>query len=263
MKKIEKKHPLAIRWFHWVNFPVFGIMIWRGLLIYWANNVYKIGFGSKTLIKFFPEPFFQTLKLNKHLAEGMAYHFFFMWLFFLNGIAYVLYTIISGEWRYLVPNRYSFKEAWQVLLHDLHIRKSKPPQGKYNAAQRVAYTAIIVMGIGSVLTGLAIYKPVQLGWLTAMFGGYKMSRILHFALTIGYVLFFLIHIAQVIIAGWNNFQAMVTGFEVIRIKDEPIAEPIVVQELPIEELITESIESSEELSIEESPQEPVTEEPLK
>jgi thiosulfate reductase cytochrome b subunit len=263
MKKIVKKHPLAIRWFHWINFPVLGIMIWSGLLIYWANDVYKVGFGDKTLIKFFPQSFYQTLDLKKHLAEGMAYHFFFMWLFFLNGIAYILYTIFSGEWRYLVPNRYSFKEAWKVLLHDLHIRKAKPPQGKYNAAQRIAYSAIIIMGIGSVLTGLAIYKPVQLGWLTAMFGGYKMSRIIHFALTIGYVLFFLIHIIQVIIAGWNNFQAMVTGFEVARIKEEPVVEPTVMQELPIKEPVTEPIVVGEELPTEKPSGEPVIEEPLK
>jgi len=227
MKKIVKKHPLAIRWFHWVNFPVLGVMIWSGLLIYWANGVYKIGFGSKTLIKFFPKSFYETLNLKFHLAEGMAYHFLCMWLFFLNGIAYVLYTIFSGEWRYLAPDRHSFKEAWQVLLHDLHISKYKPPQEKYNAAQRVAYSAIIVMGIGSILTGLAIYKPVQLGWLTAIFGGYKMSRIIHFALTIGYVLFFLIHIIQVIIAGWNNFRAMITGFEVVKTKDETIGEEVI------------------------------------
>ncbi|MEO7924660.1 MAG: cytochrome b/b6 domain-containing protein [Chitinophagaceae bacterium] len=224
MKKIVQKHPLAIRWFHWINFPVLAIMIWSGLLIYWANDVYRIGFGSTTLLKFFPNSFYQALKIPFRLSEGMAYHFVFMWLFFLNGIAYVLYTAISGEWRLLVPNRYSFKEAWQVLLHDLRIRKTKPAQGKYNAAQRVAYSAIIVMGIGSILTGLAIYKPVQLEWLCFVFGGYKMARIIHFALTIGYVLFFLIHIIQVILAGWNNFRAMVTGFEVKKIEDEPVEE---------------------------------------
>ena len=152
----------------------------------------------------------------------MAYHFVFMWLFFLNGILYVLYTIFSGEWKDLLPNKRSWKEAWLVLLHDLHIRKTKPLQGKYNAAQRIAYSAIIVMGIGSILTGLAIYKPIQLGWLTAIFGGYKMSRILHFALTIGYALFFVIHIVQVIIAGWNNFRAMVTGFEVEKVVEEVV-----------------------------------------
>jgi thiosulfate reductase cytochrome b subunit len=224
MKKIVNKHPLAIRWFHWINFPVLAVMIWSGLLIYWANDVYKIGFGSTTLLKFFPDSFYKAFKIPYRLSEGMAYHFLFMWLFFLNGIAYVLYTIISGEWRLLAPNRHSFKEAWQVLLHDLRIRKTKPAQGKYNAAQRIAYTAIIIMGIGSILTGLAIYKPIQLEWLCTLLGGYKMARILHFALTIGYVLFFLIHIIQVIMAGWNNFRAMVTGFEVERIKEEPVIE---------------------------------------
>lgn len=221
MKKIVKKHPLAIRWFHWVNFPVLAIMIWSGLLIYWANDVYKIGFNNITLLKFFPNSFYEALNIPFRLSEGMAYHFVFMWLFFLNGIAYVLYTAISGEWRLLMPNRKSFKEAWQVLLHDLRIRKTAPPvTGKYNAAQRIAYTAIIFMGIGSILTGLAIYKPVQLGWLCAILGGYKFARILHFALTIGYVLFFLVHIFQVIMAGWNNFRAMITGFEVKKTKEE-------------------------------------------
>ena len=225
MKKIVTKHPLAIRWFHWVNFPVLAIMIWSGLLIYWGNDVYKIGFGSTTLLKFFPENFYQALNIPARLSEGMAYHFVFMWLFFINGFAYVLYTAISGEWRYLLPNRHSFKEAWQVLLHDLHIRKTAPAiRGKYNAAQRIAYSAIIVMGIGSILTGLAIYKPVQLGWLCAMMGGYKMARILHFALTIGYVLFFLVHVIQVIIAGWNNFRAMITGFEVHKMKEDTTTE---------------------------------------
>jgi thiosulfate reductase cytochrome b subunit len=134
----------------------------------------------------------------------------------VNGIVYVAYTIFSGEWRYLVPNRRSFREAWQVLLHDLHIRKYQPPQLKYNAAQRIAYTLIILMGIGSVWTGLAIYKPVQFWWMAWMCGGYEAARVEHFILTIGYVVFFLIHIVQVIITGWNNFQAMISGLEVIK-----------------------------------------------
>lgn len=220
MKKIVRKHPLAIRWFHWLNFPILGVMIWSGLLIYWANDVYRLGFGNYTLLKFFPDSFYTALHMKYRLAEGMAYHFVFMWLFFLNGLAYVIYTLVSGQWRLLVPNRHSFREAWQVLLHDLFLRKSAPPYRKYNGAQRIAYSAIIIMGIGSVLTGLAIYKPVQLGWLCAMFGGYTSARVIHFILTIGYVLFFVIHLLQVLRAGWNNFQAMVTGFELKREKTE-------------------------------------------
>jgi thiosulfate reductase cytochrome b subunit len=216
MKKMVKKHPLWMRWFHWINFPILIVMTWSGLLIYWANDIYKLGWGNTTVLKFFPQSFYDALHLNYKLAEGMAFHFVFMWLFFVNGFFYVMYTIISGEWRELVPNRHSFKEAWLVVLHDLHLRKTAPPQKKYNAAQKIAYTAIIVMGFGSILTGLAIYKPVQLWWLCDLMGGYVFARILHFALTIGYSLFFLVHIVQVILAGWNNFQSVVTGFEVVK-----------------------------------------------
>jgi thiosulfate reductase cytochrome b subunit len=215
MKHLVKKHPLAIRWFHWINFPVLTLMIWSGFLIYWANGVYRIGFGDTTLVRFFPQKFYELLNIPQRLGEGMAWHFFFMWLFFINGFAYVLYTALSGEWRQLLPGKNSFKEAWQVLLHDLKLRKDAPSQLKYNGAQKIAYTAIIVMGLGSVLTGLAIYKPVQFGWLCALCGGYEFARIIHFALTIGYCLFFIIHIAQVIRAGWRNFQSIVTGFETV------------------------------------------------
>lgn len=216
MKTILYKHPLAIRWFHWVNFPVLTCMIWSGLLIYWANGVYKISWGNKVLVKFFPTGFYKALNVPFHLAEGMSWHFAFMWLFTINGLLYILFTVFSGQWRFLLPNKKSFKEAWLVLLHDLHIRKYKAPQIKYNAAQRIAYTAIIFMGIGSLITGLAIYKPVQFHFFTWLCGGYAAARLEHFILTLGYVLFFLIHIAQVAKTGWNNFQAMITGFEVIK-----------------------------------------------
>jgi thiosulfate reductase cytochrome b subunit len=115
MKKIIQKHPLAIRWFHWINFPVLAVMIWSGLMIYWANSVYKIRVGNTIIINFFPQGFYKTLNLNAHLAKGMSFHFAFAWLFIINGILYVAYTILSGEWRFLLPNKRSFKEAWQVL----------------------------------------------------------------------------------------------------------------------------------------------------
>ena len=153
-----------------------------------------------------------------------------MWFFTINGVVYILYTIFSGEWRQLVPKRNSFKEAWQVILHDLHIRKMAPPQNKYNAAQRIAYTAIIIMGFGSLITGLAIYKPVQFNTLTWLCGGYHAARIEHFVLTIGYVLFFLIHVVQVVLAGWRNFQSAITGFEVANDQPKQIIKPVVSDE---------------------------------
>jgi thiosulfate reductase cytochrome b subunit len=232
MKVIKEKHPLAMRWTHWVNFPILTIMIWSGMLIYWANDVYSITLFGHNFFTFFPQGFYHFFRIQKRLSEGMAFHFFFMWAFALNGLVYVLYTIISGEWRELVPQKKSFKEAWLVLLHDLHIRKMAPPQKKYNAAQRIAYTAIIVMGFGSLITGLAIYKPVQFYYLVWLCGGYHVARIIHFVLTLGYVFFFLIHIVQVILAGWNNFRSVISGFEVI---NKPDPKPIVETPTPTDE----------------------------
>jgi thiosulfate reductase cytochrome b subunit len=219
MKRLQPKHPRAIRWFHWINVPLLVLMIWSGLLIYWANDVYRLGWGDATLLHFFPDWFYDALHLDHRLAEGMAWHFFCMWFFACNGLLYVLYTLLSGEWRYLLPNWRSFQEAWQVLLHDLHLSKVEPPRRKFNGAQQIAYTTVIAMGAGSLLTGLAIYKPVQFAWLTTLLGGYEMARWEHFWLTVGYVLFFLIHLAQVIRAGWNNFRAMVTGYEIVAIEE--------------------------------------------
>ncbi len=112
-------------------------------------------------------------------------------------------------------SRTAFRDAWHVFLLDLHLRKQRPPQQKYNAAQQIAYTAIVLMGFGSLVTGLAIYKPTQVGWLTFVCGGYAAARLIHFMLTLGYVAFFLVHIQQVVLAGWNNFRSMVIGYELV------------------------------------------------
>ena len=215
MKRLEKKHPLAIRWFHWINFPVLMVMIWSGLLIYWANSVYRIGLGNVTVFKFFPQAFFSKLSLEYRLAEGLAWHFLFMWIFIVNGILYILYTAFSGEWRHLLPNKNTLREALQVVLYDLRLSKKEPPRRKFNGAQQIAYTGVVLMGAGSLLTGLAIYKPVQFSILTTLLGGYPVARFVHFWLTVGYCLFFLVHIVQVMRAGWNNFRAMVTGYELV------------------------------------------------
>jgi thiosulfate reductase cytochrome b subunit len=215
LKQIEPKHSAAIRWFHWVNFPLISIMIWSGMLIYWANDVYTVGWGDTTIIHFFPQGFYDALGFGHRLSEGMAWHFLFMWLFAINGVCYVLYTAISGEWRELVPNRHTLREALEVVLHDLHLSKKPLLRQKFNGAQKITYCTIILMGLGSLITGVAIWKSVQFGWLTAMLGGYAAARVEHFLLTLGYVAFFVVHISQVIRAGWNNFRSMVTGFEVV------------------------------------------------
>lgn len=214
-KQLEQKHPLTVRWLHWINFPLLTMMIWSGLLIYWANPVYGIRLFGYELFKFFPLWFYDYLGIPFRLAEGLQLHFFFMWLFAVNGVIYVVYTIVSGEWRAIVPVPASLKRGPLVALHDAHIVKQKPPQGKYNDAQRIAYTSVIVMGTGSLLSGLAIYKPLQLAWLTTLFGGYEWARWVHFWLTILFVMFFAVHLIQVVLAGWSNFRSIITGYEIV------------------------------------------------
>jgi thiosulfate reductase cytochrome b subunit len=229
ISQIRRKHSLAIRWMHWINFPLLFTMIWSGLLIYWADSipyqghlseVYRVGIGTHTLFRLFPPWLYSALDAQGQLATGLGYHFFFMWLFLLNGIAYVAYLVLSGSWRELAPERRSLRGAWNVLLHDLHLRREAPPQGKYNAAQRLAYTLVVLMGAASCVTGAAIWKPSSLHWLTSLLGGYETARWLHFWLTVGFVAFFLVHVAQVALAGWNNFRSMVSGDELV----EPAAE---------------------------------------
>jgi thiosulfate reductase cytochrome b subunit len=222
--RLEKKHPLAIRWMHWVNFPVLFTMIWSGLLIYWNDSdnayqhphaVYRVGVGSLTLVRLFPSWFWKAINAPYRVTEGLGYHFFFMWLFAINGILYATYLLISGEWRLLVPERRSIKDAIQVTLVDLHLRKGLPPQKKYNGAQRIAYSAVVLMGLGSLVTGLSICKPTQVHWITSLLGGYEMARWEHFWLTMGFCAFFVVHVVQVALAGWNNFRSMMSGYEIV------------------------------------------------
>jgi thiosulfate reductase cytochrome b subunit len=220
VKVLEEKHKLATRWFHWINFPILSLMIFSGMLIYWAYDPYRIGLGPVTLFHFFPDWFYNLTGVGQRLAFGMALHFTLAWLFALNGVAYVLYTLISGEWRELTPDAKSFGEALQVAMHDMGLNVPLPPQGRYNAAQRITYSAIVCMGALSLVTGLAIYKPAQLSWLTALLGGYEWARWEHFWLTMGYVAFFAIHIGQVVRAGWANFRAMVCGYDLVETKKE-------------------------------------------
>ena len=195
-------------------------------MIYWANDVYPFGEADPhahgcRAIHFFPDNVYAKLHLGQQLPRGMAWHFAFMWLFLINGLLYVGYTAVSGEWRYLLPRRDTLANAWGTVLHDLHLSKHAPPFDKYNGAQRIAYTAVILMGGGSLITGLAIYKPAQMAWLAHALGGYGWARAEHFYLTLLYVVFFVLHITQVVRAGWNNFRSIVSGYEIIH---EPIEE---------------------------------------
>ena len=189
-------------------------MIWSGLRIYWAERVYAFGIGSWQWFAFFPDAVYETFDLERRLARGMAFHFAFGWLFVINGLIYLIYLAVTKEWRHILPDRRSAREAKDVVLHDVHLTDQEPPQGRYNAAQRISYTVVLAMSVIIVVSGFAIYKPTQLHPLPLLFGGYQGARLTHFTMTIGILLFFVVHLLQVVRAGWNNFRAMVTGYQI-------------------------------------------------
>ena len=111
----------------------------------------------------------------------MGWHFLMMWPFVVNGIVFVINLFVSGNWKELFPDNKTFQKLIPFILFDLHLNKKCPVfEGKYNPAQRVIYPAVILMGLGSIISGVAIYKPVQAGFLSQMLGGYESSRFLHF-----------------------------------------------------------------------------------
>ena len=117
---LQEKHKLATRWFHWVNFPILSIMIVSGMLIYWAYDPYQDRNSDASRFSIFSPTGFTTPRISiTSSRSAWRWHFLFAWIFALNGIAYVIYTAVSGEWRELLPERKSFREALLVVKHDM------------------------------------------------------------------------------------------------------------------------------------------------
>ncbi|MGD8601986.1 MAG: cytochrome b/b6 domain-containing protein, partial [Gemmatimonadota bacterium] len=151
-------------------------------------------------------------RLGGWLAGGLNWHFFFMWPLMLTGGVYIAYLAVSGEWRKLLFRPRDVRPAVEMQRYYLRLRKDHPPQGKHNALQKLAYTFIVLLGVLSVLTGWAIYKPVQLSWLTAVFGGFQAARYWHFWAVWLFVGFTVVHVTLVFVADPASLRAMITGW---------------------------------------------------
>ena len=221
----QEKHSLALRWMHWLNFPLLMIMMYTGMRIYWADvqEPYALGIGGWQIFRFWPDRVNSGFDLERKLAKGIAFHLNFGWFFVINGAAYLFYLSRHGEWRHIVPDRQSVRDAGKMVAHDLHLRSDKPVHGKYNPAQQVTYTLVIAIAALLVTSGFAIYKPGQLSWLTAAFGGYNYARFVHFSCTILLLVFFFVHIFQVARSGWANFASIITGYRLGRRGDPEVA----------------------------------------
>jgi thiosulfate reductase cytochrome b subunit len=210
------RHHALVRLTHWVNAIVLIGMIASGLRIYHAFP----HFGQKGRVLPVPNPFdaerFDGFPhwavLGNGLAPALNWHFALAWAFVLSGLVYLGYLAVSGEWRYILFRPRDVRPALQMQLYYLRLRKAHPPQGKHNALQKGAYTFIVALAALSTLTGFAVYKPVQLHWLTALFGGYELARYWHFIAVWLFVGFVVVHVLAVLLADPASLRAIVTGW---------------------------------------------------
>ena len=144
-----------------------------------------------------PFTFPRWMTLGGWLAGGIAWHISVMWLLFADGVAYLLYGVISGHFhRDLSPP--SPLAVIRTLIAALTGRLGHS-LGHYNAVQRVLYAGVIALICLQVVTGFAIWKPVQLSWITELFGGFPIARAVHLGAMIGIVLFLVVHLTLVAI----------------------------------------------------------------
>lgn len=208
-----KRHHGIVRVAHWLNAIVLLGMIASGLQIYGAFSHFGIRGGTFPLPNPLDgKPIPEWGRLGGWLAGGLNWHFALAWPFVITGLVYLLFLGLTGEWRALLFRPRDVGPAVQMQLYYLKLRKEHPPQGKHNPLQKGAYTFIVFLGALSALTGFAIYKPVQLSWLTSLFGGYELARYWHFASVWIFVGFTLLHVALVFLVDPASLRAMTTGW---------------------------------------------------
>jgi thiosulfate reductase cytochrome b subunit len=194
-------HPLPIRIMHWINAVTVIVMIGSGWKIY--NDDVIFGWLH------FPE----SITIGKFAQHGLQWHFFGMWILGLNGVSYLTYGFVTGRFRrMLVPIRLA--ELIATVKDALRFRLSHDDPTKYNAAQKLLYIGVILLGIMIVISGLAIWKPIQFSELLVLFGSFQAARLVHFLCMAGIVLFIIVHVSLALLVP-QTLVAMFTGGPVL------------------------------------------------
>jgi thiosulfate reductase cytochrome b subunit len=189
-------HPLWVRICHWVNAIAILVMVGSGWQIYNASPL-------------FPFTFPRSITLGGWLAGALMWHFAAMWVLVINGLVYLTLGFSTGRFR---------RKLWPItpraVLADIKaaftFKLAHDDISKYNAVQKLLYAGVILAGVIVVLSGLAIWKPIQLQELTALFGGYDAARFVHFFAMAAIVGFLVIHILLALLVP-KSLRAMVTG----------------------------------------------------
>jgi thiosulfate reductase cytochrome b subunit len=212
----RRLHPLPVRIMHWINAIAMLIMISSGWKIY--NDDVIFGWLH------FPD----SLTLGHWAQHGLQWHFFGMWIVALNGLAYVAYGFATGRFRrMLLPIR--LHDLLAAINDALRLRLAHDDPTQYNAVQRVLYIGVILVAVLIVLSGLALWKPVQFSEFASLFYDFQTTRLVHFLCMTAIVLFLVVHVALALLVP-HTLVAMITGGPelrdaAMRVDPEPQPEP--------------------------------------
>jgi len=189
-------HPLYVRITHWINAAAILIMIGSGWEIYNASPLFGFTFP-------------RSVTIGGWLAGALLWHFAAMWLLIVNGLVYMTLGIATGRFRRkLLPIRAS--EIWRDLRAAMTGRLSHDDLAFYNAVQKSLYAGVLIAGVVIVASGFALWKPVQLRELTALFGGYEGTRLVHFFAMAAIVAFAIVHVVMAVLVP-RSLRAMIKG----------------------------------------------------
>ena len=189
--------PAWVRVVHWINAVAIILMIMSGWQIYNASPLF-------TSLRFS-----HSITLGGWLGGALLWHFAAMWLLTINGLVYLIVGFATGRFKSkLLPITPGgvISDTKAALTGKL----SHDDLSKYNQVQKLLYAGIIIVGVVIVLSGLSIWKPVQLQWLTALFGGYDVARYVHFFCMSAIVAFLVVHIALAVLVP-KSLRAMIIG----------------------------------------------------
>ncbi|MBI2795855.1 MAG: cytochrome b/b6 domain-containing protein [Gemmatimonadetes bacterium] len=209
--QVVHRHHWIVRVTHWANAIALVLMIGSGLRIYNAFPGFAPRGESFCCWPWEGSMIADNLTFGGWLGGARHWHFAAMWPLVMNGLVYLGFIWLHGEWRDLVPRRGFVRDALAMAKFYLWIAGEHPRQGKHNALQRGAYFVMPYVAAVSVVTGIAIWKPVQLGWLGALMGGYAWARYWHFLAMAALIVLSVGHVIMVLAVDPYSLRAMLTG----------------------------------------------------
>ena len=206
MPRHRLEHPAVVRVCHWVFALSLLLLIGSGLEVFAAFPSFSEKLPQSDL---FVPP--SIVRIGGWLGGALQWHFTFAWLLTAAMVLYFTYQFVSGNVRQVLFATGDVRGVWPMTRHYFLFGPRPEVSGTFNSLQKLAYSIALLLIVISLISGFALFKPVQLSWLVYGLGGFRVARILHFAAMCGLLAFIPGHVLMVVLHGWQNFAGMWTG----------------------------------------------------